>query len=81
MRISWIVFLVGTALAQSGDWPTYNHDLGGTRYSPLTQINTSNVAKLHPAWIFQTEVKESVAKFLYDETRRRPMVLPVRVEV
>ena len=28
-----------------------------------------------------TEVKESVAKFLYDETRRRPMVLPVRVEV
>ena len=29
----------------------------------------------------QTEVKESVAKFLYEETRRRPMVLPVRVEV
>jgi ribonuclease J len=29
----------------------------------------------------QAEVKESVAKFLYDETRRRPMVLPVRVEV
>lgn len=28
-----------------------------------------------------TEVKESVAKFLYDQTRRRPMVLPVRVEV
>ncbi len=28
-----------------------------------------------------TEVKESVAKFLYDETRRRPMILPVRVEV
>ncbi len=28
-----------------------------------------------------TEVKESVAKFLYEETRRRPMVLPVRVEV
>jgi ribonuclease J len=28
-----------------------------------------------------TQVKESVAKFLYDETRRRPMVLPVAVEV
>jgi ribonuclease J len=28
-----------------------------------------------------TSVKEAVAKFLYDETRRRPMVLPVAVEV
>ncbi len=28
-----------------------------------------------------SQVKESVAKFLYDETRRRPMVLPVAVEV
>ena len=28
-----------------------------------------------------TQVKESVAKFLYDQTRRRPMVLPVAVEV
>ncbi|MDP9236854.1 MAG: ribonuclease J [Chloroflexota bacterium] len=27
------------------------------------------------------QVKESLAKFLYDETRRRPMVLPVAVEV
>ena len=27
------------------------------------------------------KVKDAVAKFLYDETRRRPMVLPVTVEV
>ncbi len=27
------------------------------------------------------QVKDSIAKFLYDETRRRPMVLPVAVEV
>ncbi len=25
------------------DWPMYTHDLGGTRFSPLTQINTTNV--------------------------------------
>src|SRR6185369_278989 len=31
-----------------------------TRYFPGKQINKSNVAKLHPAWIFQTEVKESL---------------------
>ena len=28
-----------------------------------------------------TKVKDAVARFLYDETRRRPMVLPVSVEV
>jgi ribonuclease J len=28
-----------------------------------------------------SQVKDAVAKFLYDETRRRPMVLPVAVEV
>ena len=28
-----------------------------------------------------TQIKDAVAKFLYDETRRRPMVLPVAVEI
>jgi ribonuclease J len=28
-----------------------------------------------------SKVKEAIAKFLYQETRRRPMVLPVTVEV
>jgi alcohol dehydrogenase (cytochrome c) len=34
------------------DWPTYNGQPGGNRYSTLTQINKNNVAKLAPAWIF-----------------------------
>jgi alcohol dehydrogenase (cytochrome c) len=34
------------------DWPTYNGVPGGNRYSRLTQINKSNVAKLAPAWTF-----------------------------
>ena len=37
-----------------------NGNYDQTRYFPGKQINTSNVAKLHPAWIFQTEVKESM---------------------
>ncbi len=36
------------------DWPSYGHDPGGMRYSPLTQINRENVAKLKIAWIFHT---------------------------
>src|SRR5690349_10653917 len=35
------------------DWPTYNRDLAGTRYSRLTQINTRNVATLVPAWSYR----------------------------
>src|ERR1039457_353071 len=36
-----------------------NGNYDQTRYFPGKQINASNVGKLHPAWIFQTEVKES----------------------
>jgi len=34
------------------EWRTYNHDLGGTRFSPLTEINTNNVANLTQAWAY-----------------------------
>src|SRR3989449_4057985 len=46
--------------AQSGnrrnpaaDWPMFNRDLAGTRYSPLTQINTTNVATITQAWSYR----------------------------
>ena len=38
------------SLKQSTDWQTSGHDLGGQRYSPLTQITQNNVARLQPAW-------------------------------
>ena len=34
------------------DWPRYTGDLGGLKYSKLTQINTTNVSKLASAWTF-----------------------------
>src|SRR5205085_12549560 len=37
---------------EPGDWLTYNGSLTGNRYSPLEQVNTSNVARLAPKWIF-----------------------------
>jgi alcohol dehydrogenase (cytochrome c) len=48
--------------AAASDTKNFLHTNGNydqTRYFPGKQINTSNVGKLHPAWIFQTEVKES----------------------
>src|SRR4026208_2286479 len=43
------------------DWPTYNRDLAGTRYSPLTQINTNNVSKLQQAWSYRLRPAVGVA--------------------
>jgi alcohol dehydrogenase (cytochrome c) len=37
----------------SADWLTYNRDLAGDRYSPLAQIQISNVSQLTPRCIFQ----------------------------
>src|SRR5262249_4470861 len=34
-------------------WPTFNGDYTGRRFSPLTQINTTNAGKLSLAWAFQ----------------------------
>lgn len=35
-----------------GEWPTFHGVTGGNRYSPLTLINRSNVARLAPRWIY-----------------------------
>lgn len=37
----------------AAQWPMFNRDLGSTRYSPLAQINTRNVAQLNRAWSFK----------------------------
>ena len=37
-----------------------NMSYAQTRYYPATQINTKNVGKLKPAFVFQTEVVESM---------------------
>jgi quinoprotein glucose dehydrogenase len=54
--VAALLILFGTSAAQSpgSDWSAYGHDAGGTRYSPLTQINRSNVQQLKPAWTYHT---------------------------
>src|SRR6266852_942980 len=39
------------------EWPFYGGDQGGTKYSPLTQINRNNVRKLQVAWQWNTGEK------------------------
>lgn len=35
-------------------WPTYHGDYSGRHFSPLTQINASNVKSLSLAWVYRT---------------------------
>lgn len=47
----------------AGDGNNFLHTNGNyaqTRYYPASQINTSNVKNLRPAWIFQTEVVDTM---------------------
>src|SRR5258706_1259392 len=64
------LLIVAAALAQSNggqtadlskEWPTYGHDPGGMRYSPLTQITPANVSQLKVAWVYHMRPAGAVA--------------------
>ncbi len=38
--------------ALAKEWPTYGHDSGGMRFSPLKQITPANVGTLDVAWVY-----------------------------
>ena len=48
-----IVILPLRAAAPGEDWPTYGHDKGGQRHSPLADITPANVARLDVAWTWR----------------------------
>jgi quinoprotein glucose dehydrogenase len=58
----------GVPSTKTGDWPMYNADLKGTRYSPADQINGSNFSKLELAWHFKTDNLGSRPEFKLEGT-------------
>ncbi len=52
--------LLDRAAADGNNFLHTNGNYEQTRYYPSRQINRDNVSKLRPAWIFQTEVKETM---------------------
>lgn len=58
MRIQVLLLLTSLFAAAAAkrvhEWPVYGGDSGGTKYSPLDQINRSNVKNLKVAWIFDS---------------------------
>ena len=39
----------------NADWPSYNGDYTGRRFSSLAQITPQNVAHLQAQWVFHTK--------------------------
>src|SRR6186997_2180649 len=57
---AWVAPLVsgqasGMPSTKNGEWPMYTADLRGSKYSPLDQINGTNVSKLEVAWRLKTD--------------------------
>lgn len=47
------VSFAGIAHPTPGSWPAYDGNESANRFSPLDRINTGNVDRLAPAWMFQ----------------------------
>jgi quinoprotein glucose dehydrogenase len=68
------------AVTQSDDWPFYGHDAGGMRYSPLAQINRTNVSKLTIAWVFHTgDISDGRGKRMRSGFESTPLLVDGRL--
>jgi alcohol dehydrogenase (cytochrome c) len=52
--------MLNAAAGDGNNFLQTNHNYNQTRFYPNAQINASNVHRLRPAWIFQTDVKETM---------------------
>lgn len=48
-------------LSKNRDWPVYLGDKSNSHYSPLSQIDTSNVKQLEKAWIYHTGDADTIS--------------------
>src|SRR5215831_12851242 len=58
-----LFLLLAPALVIAQDWRHYGNDPGGSKHSPLTQIDRSNVTRLRAAWIYHTREFADEAKY------------------
>ena len=53
-------YMLDRAAGDGNDFLHTNGNYQQTRYYARRQINTANVGKLRPAWIFQTDIVETM---------------------
>src|SRR5262252_6831480 len=58
-----------------GEWPSYGNDAGGTRYSPLAEIDRHNVTNLRMAWTYRTGEVAGVAPYAHTAFEATPLMV------
>jgi quinoprotein glucose dehydrogenase len=74
LSVLLLAVCVQPAFAQNAnEWAYYGRDAGGARFSPLTRIDRTNVARLKPAWTYHTaEIPEDGRSRSFEAT---PLVI------
>ena len=54
MLFAWLASETHAQTKPDAGWPNYGNDGGGTRYSPASQIDGTNVTQLKTAWTYRT---------------------------
>jgi hypothetical protein len=68
--VSVSALLLSSRLAGQNNWTSFGQDPGGTQFSTLAQIDTSNVKDLKRAWTFHTGDKSG---FFESSSTRQPI--------
>jgi len=76
--IALLALLLATLQLQAQDWQHYGGDIGGSRYSSLTQINATNVEHLEVAWQIRTgEMEKRGQLAAAGQFQATPILTPV----
>ena len=67
------------AVIDAGDWPHYARDLAATKYSPLDQIDASNVENLEIAWVWESVDSDLPGRFPGTEVNPNYQVTPIKI--
>lgn len=70
ISVAAMTLAAGSALGQAArtDWPSANHDNTSVRYSPLTQVNPTNVKNLKVEWTYHIKPADWKGRLQYDES-------------
>ena len=75
--VGLVVLVCGVPPAAAQTWEHYGGDIGGSRFSPLTEINRDNVTDLELAWTYRTgAVDENPQLESVIDFQATPILLP-----